>query len=407
MPLAAFAAAALLAATVAAAPQQPPLRPVDLAAPDGVVLKATFFAAARPGPGALLFHQSNRTRKDWDHVARQLAAAGIHVLTLDMRGHGETGGATNPNREERERLWLGDLDTAFEFLSSQPGVRRDVIGLAGAGVMGVEDAVEAARRHPAQVKSLALLSGETSQDGLRFLKEASQLPELFVVSDGDEYPPIAEEMELLYITASSPSRKLVHYVAAEEAPWLWYEPFDIGRVPATGNHGTDLFGRHPDLPGIIASWFVTTLVRTPGHAPADTLASAATIDRIREPGGVAAVAKQLTEARKRDPEAQLFPEITVSSIGQNHMRAGEPKRAVEVLDLVLLAYPDSADAHETLAEAFLKDGQKELARQHAEKALALLDSHALPASSWTDTDQYRGEIRMGAQKVLEKIRKGG
>lgn len=148
---------------------------------------------------------------------------------------------------------------------------------------------------------------------------------------------------------------------------------------------------------------MTTLIKTPGHAPADTVASAAIIDQIRTPGGVAQVAQQLTEARQIDPGAQLFPEITVSIIGQDHMRAGEPKLALEVLKLDLLAYPDSADAHETLAEAYLQDGQNDLARQHAEKALALLDSHAAPASSWTDTEQYRGEIRRGARDVLQKV----
>ena len=88
------------------------------------------------------------------------------------------------------------------------------------------------------------------------------------------------------------------------------------------------------------------------------------------------------------------------------MRARESKAAVEVLELVLLAYPDSTDANETLSEAYLADGQKELARQHAEKALALLDSHILPASSWTDTAQYRGEIRRDAEKILKQLRPG-
>src|SRR5437868_8485784 len=67
-------------------------RAVDLKASDGAILKATYFAAPKPGPGVLLFHQSNRTRKSWDDVAEQLAAAGINTLTLDVRGHGETGG---------------------------------------------------------------------------------------------------------------------------------------------------------------------------------------------------------------------------------------------------------------------------------------------------------------------------
>src|SRR5881392_2491825 len=367
-------------------------RAVDLKSYDSTVLKGTYFPAAKPGPAVLLYHQSNRTRKEWDMVARQLAAAGINTLTVDVRGHGETGGQES-HGEARKKQWPLDLDAAFQYLISQPGVKRDLIGIGGAGVIGVENSVEAARRHPAEVKSLVLLSGETLREGLDFLRQASQLPELFVVADDDEYAPIVEAMELLYVTASSPSRKFVHYSASHEAPWLWYEPFDIGKVPAKGGHGTDMFKVHPELPGIIVDWFVTTLIKTPGHAPADTVASASVINQIQMPGGVAEVTQQLIEARRRDPDAQLFPEVTVSTIGQDHMRAGEPKLAVEVLKLVLLAYPESADANETLAEAYLADAQKELARQHAEKALALLDSHRLPASSWADTEQFRGEIR--------------
>jgi uncharacterized protein HemY len=133
------------------------------------------------------------------------------------------------------------------------------------------------------------------------------------------------------------------------------------------------------------------------------VACAPTINEIQTLGGVEHVAHQLTEARKRDPQAQLFPEITVSTIGQDHLRAGEPKSAVEVLKLVLLAYPESADANETLGEAYLADGEKDLAQQHAEKALAILDAHKGPASSWTDTEEYRGEIRRGAEKILKQL----
>jgi Flp pilus assembly protein TadD len=136
------------------------------------------------------------------------------------------------------------------------------------------------------------------------------------------------------------------------------------------------------------------------------VASAPVINQIQMPGGVAQVTQRLIEARRRDPDAQLFPEVTVSTLGQDHLRTHDSKAAVEVLKLVLLAYPESADANETLGEAYLADGQKELARQHAEKALALLDSHKLPASSWTDTEQYRGEIRRGAEKILKQVTPG-
>jgi len=377
-------------------------RAVDLKSYDGTVLKGTYFPAAKPGPAVLLYHQSNRTRKEWDMVARQLAAAGINTLTVDVRGHGESGGQEGRG-EARKKQWPLDLDAAFQYLISQPGVKRDVIGIGGAGVIGVENSVETARRHSAEVKSLVLLSGETLREGLDFLRQASELPELFVVADDDEYPPIVEGMELLYITASSPSRKFVHYSASHEAPWLWYEPFDIGKVPANGGHGTDLFKPHPELPGIIVDWFVTTLIKTPGHAPADTVASAAILNQIEMPGGVAQVTQQLMEARRKDPQVQLFPEITVDILASGHLREGDAKTAIEIFKLNLLAYPDSADAHYNLADAYLADGQKELARQYAEKALALLDSYAAPLSSWSDTEQRRGEIRRSAERTLQKL----
>ena len=377
-------------------------RVVELKAPDGTILKASYFVAAKPGPGVLLLLQGNRTRKSWDELAGQLAAAGINTLTLDLRGFGESGGQSKPyNRLTNAR----DIDIAFQYLVSQPGVKRDVIGVGGAGWFGVLPSVEVASQHAAEVKSLVLLSGETLQDGLQFMRQASQLPGLFVVADDDEYPPTVEAMELLYITSSNPGRKFVHYSAAQEAPWLWYETFDINKVPANGGHGTDMFKVHSELPGIIVDWFVTTLIKTPGHAPADTLASAAIIDEIRMAGGVAKARQRLLAVRQKDPKAQLWPEITLDIIGADHLRAKETKAAIEIFKLNLLAYPDSADANYNLADAYLADGQKNLARQYAEKALAMLDSHAAPLSSWSDTEQRRAEIRSGLQETLKKLGK--
>jgi tetratricopeptide (TPR) repeat protein len=65
--------------------------------------------------------------------------------------------------------------------------------------------------------------------------------------------------------------------------------------------------------------------------------------------------------------------------------------AVLLAAWLLVAYPDSADAHYNLADAYLKNGQKDLARQYAEKALAMLDSHTAPLSSWSDTEKRRAD----------------
>jgi hypothetical protein len=65
-----------------------------------------------------------------------------------------------------------------------------------------------------------------------------------------------------------------------------------------------LFKDHTELPGMIVDWFVTTLIKTPGHAPADPLAAAAILNQLMMPGGAAQVTQQLKEARQRDPSMQ-------------------------------------------------------------------------------------------------------
>jgi predicted alpha/beta hydrolase len=160
------------AASAAQASSAPPVRVVDLTEPDGTPLKGSYFAAARPGPGVLLLHQVNRERKSWDRLATQLAAAGIHALTLDMRGHGASGGQPYEQlpRAQAATKWSGwpaDIEVAFQYLVAQPGVTRDVIGLGGAGVLGVDNAVRLAKAHPAAVKSLVLLAYPDSADAYR------------------------------------------------------------------------------------------------------------------------------------------------------------------------------------------------------------------------------------------------
>jgi dienelactone hydrolase/uncharacterized damage-inducible protein DinB len=382
--------------------QSPAARVIDLKASDGTILKASYFGAAKPGPGVLLLHQGNRTRKSWDDVAGQLAVAGINTLTLDLRGFGESGGKHQgwPREDSPvKKTWADDIDTAWQYLVSQPGVDRHLIGLGGAGLVGVDNAVLTARRHATEVRSLVLLSGETFLPGQQFLRQASQLPGLFVVSDDDEDPPTEEVMEWIYSISSNPGKQFVHF-PGKKAPW---NGFEDTQIPAVGTHGTDLFKSHPELPGIVVDWFVTTLITTPGHAPAQPLASASILEQLELPGGVARVTQQLEDARRRDPKAQLFPEVVVTILGYDHSAAGEKKLAVEIMKLVVTAYPDSADAYDSLSDAYLADGQKDLARQTAEKALALLDSYTAPASSWSDTQARRKLIRDSAQQNLKQL----
>jgi dienelactone hydrolase len=361
-------------------------RTVDLTASDGTKLKASYFAADKPGPGVLLLHQCNRQRKVWDGLAQQLAAAGINVLTLDYRGFGESGGDPFdklPPQQAGQLIaakWPGDIDTAFQYLISQPGVTRGVIGVGGASC-GVNNSILTARRHP-EVKSLVLLSGNTDINGRQFLRHSANLPVFFAVADDDEFPPSIVAIEWLYTVSSNPGKKFVHY--------------------ATGGHGADMFRVHPELPSLIVDWFVVTLIKTPGKAPPSKDAPVMPpqiqfLEQIDQTGGTADAAKALKKAREHDPKATLFPEDAVNFLGYEHIQSGDTKGAVEIMKLNVTAYPNSPNAYDSLSDAYLADGQKDLALQNAKKALELLSSDT------TDTEQRRHEIKDSAEQKLKQL----
>jgi dienelactone hydrolase len=336
----------------------------------------------------LLLHQCNRQRKVWDELARQLAAAGINVLTLDLRGFGESAGtpadkATPQQAAEAQQKWPGDIDSAFAYLTSQPGVKRDVIGVGGASC-GVNNSIQTARRHPAEVKSLVLLSGGTDYAGSQFLRQASQLPALFAMADDDEFRPTVEIVPWLYTVASNPGNRFAHY--------------------STGGHGADMFALHPELRSMIVDWYVTTLIKTPGRAPAAKRApvppAIEMAAQLEEPGGAAKLAEKLAEARRTDPKAVLFSETLVNLIGYGHLQGGDVKGAVEIFKLNVTAFPGSPNVYDSLSDAYLADGQKDLARQNAKKAMELL------ASDTVDPEDRRNAIRDSAQQKLKQLGEG-
>jgi hypothetical protein len=163
-----------------------------------------------------------------------------------------------------------------------------------------------------------------------------------------------------------------------------------------------MFRVHPELTGIIADWYVTTLIKTPGRAPATkdvpTIPPEVHIlDEIDQPAGAAKVGQLLEETRRHDPNATLFSEAMVNIMGYEHILSGDPKGAVEIMKLNAAAYTNSPNVYDSLSDAYLADGQKDLARQNAKRALQLLPSDT------TDNEQRRNGIRASAEQKLKEL----
>jgi dienelactone hydrolase len=359
-------------------------RVVDLKAADGTVLKASFFAAASPGPGVILLHQCNWQRKVWDDLAGRLAASGISVITLDFRGFGDSGGTPidklTPEQAGRNQaeVWPGDVDLALHYLESQPGVSRETIGAGGASC-GVNQAVQLARRH-AEVKSLMLLSEGTDRDGRAFLRKSPGLPLFLAAADDDEDPGVVDVMEWLRDLSPDPSNVFVHY--------------------HTGGHGVVMFEEHKELPGKIVEWFDTTLIKTPGRAPVtrkagEMSAESRFLELTDEPGGAGKAVSFFNDERKRDPKSAIIREVMVNRIGYELLQEGDTKGAIEIFKANVAAHPDSPNAYDSLGDAYLADGQRELARENAKKTLELL------ATDKVDDQARKDGIKASAESKLK------
>ena len=358
------------------------MRYADLSAPDGLKLKASYYSPGKPGRGVLLLHQCNRDRSVWNDLAMQLAASGLHVLTLDYRGYGESQGERHESlppekRAENAKHWPGDIDVAFRYLVTQPGVDKTRIGVGGASC-GADNAVQTARRHP-EVKALVLLSGTTDEAGRAFLEASGTLP--------------------VFISASDDDHDLLPYMTWL-ASFLRDERSELIACKGAG-HGADMFKVEKSLPAKIVDFFDTTLMEPVPASPRKVGAVSPAVqfwDVLVGPKGVERARRILEERRKKDPNVSLFPESVVNLLGYDHLQKGAPKDAIAILKLNEIAYPLSANVYDSLADAYLADHQDKLALQYSQKCLEVLKENP-PAD-----EVLAKNVRESAEAKIKKLK---
>ncbi len=373
----ALAVATLLALPATAESTAAESTDVDLTAADGVKLKATYTSPGKPGPGVLLLHMCNSDRSAWTSLAGKLAARGIHSLALDYRGFGDSGGEQLEGAERvrvRTELWPGDVDTAFDFLRSRPGVERERIG-AGGGSCGVDQAVQLAHRHAGEVTALVLLAGGVSGEATTFLAENPWLPILGSASRDDGQA--VGTMSWTIGFSSHPDNRFLEY--------------------PHGGHGTDMFAVHADLEPAIADWFQQHLVSSPVRRPEKVVARPGPSHRmwqkLMEPGGIERLAGMLRASP--GAAAAVPPQGAINAEGYRLIAAGEAGKAIELMAFNVEAFPKSANALDSLGDAYLAAGQPEKAAELARRTIA-----AIPDDP-TISEDFARVIKEAAEGKLE------
>ena len=226
----------LLATSASAEVQK---KDVDITTSDGVTLKATYFSPGRPGPAMLLLHQCNMDRHAWDTLAADLAGVGIHVVAVDYRGYGESGGEKITDQAQRremmQRKWPGDIDVAYDFLMSQKDVDKAHVAAGGASCGVTQSSNLAARHH--EIKTLMVLSGSATDATKAYIAETASLAVFGAAGDADG--SAAQSVKDIVEASKNPHSTLKIYGGSE--------------------HGVPMFAKNPELEPIIVNWLKARL----------------------------------------------------------------------------------------------------------------------------------------------------
>jgi dienelactone hydrolase len=360
-----------------------PPRNIDLKAPDGTNLKATYYDAGKPGPAIVMLHACNKDRWSWVSLATAAAARGFHLIALDYRGFGESGGerpTTGPEQQAVvEGKWPGDVDAAFTWVTSQPQVDKTRVAAIGASC-GVNQSVQLAKRHR-EVRTVVLLSGGVNETARLFLRDTPALPIFAAASRGDS--GAVDQMRWMLGWSRNPSNRFLEYKAA--------------------GHGTEMFAVERGLEPAILDWFTTYLRDAPATPPAVAAGESSPAEEfwtlLTSPGGVAKARQVFDDSRRAGKHDVLISETETNQYGYQLLQSGNAKDAVEVFKLNVDAYPSSANTYDSLSDAYLALGNRDEALRNAEKALEMIPKDA------EASDDFKRLVREGAEKKVTELRK--
>lgn len=87
--------------------------------------------------------------------------------------------------------------------------------------------------------------------------------------------------------------------------------------------------------------------------------------------GVAAAVEVFNKKHSEDDAWIPFSEIRMNILGYQKLQSGEVEEAIELFKLNVIAYPESSNTYDSLGEAYMVNGQNELAIKNYNKSLEL------------------------------------
>ncbi len=217
----------------------PVMHAVSLRTDDGLTLAAEEWLpseGARPPAGVLLIHSFGNSRRTWGGFPATLARAGYRVLSIDLRGHGESQRIEgDPERIlEDPALAPNDMRAGLAWLRSAPGADPSRLGIVGASVGANLACV--ADGHGLVRAAVALSPHRDRAHMLAGGKPLHMQSILFIAASGD------------------PGRESFARRLSLEAR----NPKDV-RIFRGAEHGEAILAAHPEAAAVILQWLGRTL----------------------------------------------------------------------------------------------------------------------------------------------------
>jgi len=93
--------------------------------------------------------------------------------------------------------------------------------------------------------------------------------------------------------------------------------------------------------------------------------------RVMEQGGFEQALKLYNENRSGNPQQSVFSENFLNQLGYRLINQNRLAQAIEIFKLNVDAYPSSANVYDSLAEAYMRSGNREMAIKFYEKSIEL------------------------------------
>ena len=347
-----------------------------------------FYEEAGTGENIVLLHDGLIDRQVWDDQFLFLAKD-YRVIRYDRLGYGKS---SNPKSSYSN---VDNLYQLFEQLNIDKAI---IFGMSAGGGVSIDFTL----RHPKKVSGLILVGAVVSGYGYSthmFTRGGNLDPSLspnnnlkkFITYFATEDP---YEIYFKNITAKEKALKLI---VADSLAWVtrhqFYVPPDrpaakflleikvpvlilVGEydIPDVQAHaGIIEFGIPNAKREIVPNSGHLIPLEQPEYFNAKVLKflNGQEFFNILTSQGVNAAVEYFSQRRKSEPDIILFDERELNSLGYKFLQDRKLNDAIELFKLNTITYPESWNTYDSLGEAYLKNGQNELAIENYKRSLEL------------------------------------